>query len=68
MSILCAEAVILEIQKHYEFDTQKHGVYWEYDLMVDIKLRNPKKSILSNPSSSNASAGYCVTYTSLCPS
>lgn len=45
MSILCAEAVILEIQKHYKFDTQEHGVYWEYELMVDIKLRNPKKDV-----------------------
>lgn len=45
MSILCAEAVILEVKKHYEFELEQYGVYWKYELMVDIKLRDPKKDV-----------------------
>ncbi len=45
MSILCAEAIILEVQRHYEFDAIKHGVYWTYASSVDIKLRNPDKAL-----------------------
>ncbi|MBQ4838547.1 S1 family peptidase [Pseudoalteromonas luteoviolacea] len=42
MSVLCAEAVIKEIQKHYEFDLDAHGIWWESDVLYEIKLRNPK--------------------------
>ena len=45
MSILCSEAVILEVQKHYEFDLEKHDVYFEFDAVVEIKLRNPEKKV-----------------------
>ncbi|MBB1480255.1 trypsin-like peptidase domain-containing protein [Pseudoalteromonas sp. SG41-2] len=45
MSVLCAEAVILEIKKYYDFDNEKHGVYWEFEQIVEIKLRNPKKDV-----------------------
>lgn len=45
MSILCAEAVILEIKKYYDFNNEQYGVYWEFDQIVEIKLRNPAKDV-----------------------
>jgi V8-like Glu-specific endopeptidase len=45
MSVLCAEAVILEIKKYYDFNNEQYGVYWEFDQIVEIKLRNPAKDV-----------------------
>lgn len=45
MSILCAEAVILEVQKHYSFDTEEHDVHWAFEQIVEVKLRDPSKDV-----------------------
>jgi V8-like Glu-specific endopeptidase len=60
MSILSAEAVILEVQKHYPFDNEKHGIYWEYDQILEIKLRNTKKDVAKlNPRIPDAVINVC---------
>lgn len=47
MSILCAEAIIREIQKYYDYDLVANGIWRDSDTLYEVKLRRQDSSSLN---------------------